>query len=94
MEDGERVIFTEIINTNSFGVSIISTRRISRTQELQMTKHANDSNVTLIQVDGTSDDLDVPCMEIYNDFDFKTKHKVSRFSGSIYAIFKIHIVAN
>ena len=35
-----------------------------------------DENVTTISVDGSSDDLDDPCMKVYNDLDFKNKYRV------------------
>ena len=52
-------------------------RGITKLQELQMTSVGERSNnVTVIGIDGTSDDLDVPMEAIFNDVEFKRQHSI------------------
>uniref|UniRef100_A0A6B2LA82 Threonine synthase N-terminal domain-containing protein n=1 Tax=Arcella intermedia TaxID=1963864 RepID=A0A6B2LA82_9EUKA len=47
--------------------------RISSIQEKQMATHP-EPNVHVYAVDGTSDDLDVPCRNVLSDIEFRDKH--------------------
>ena len=62
--------------------------RVSHVQELQMTRRAKEPNVHLIAVEGTSDDLDVPCNEVFGDAAFKTRHGI----GSINSINIVRVI--
>ena len=61
--------------------------RVSKVQEQQMTT-VEEANVHVVAVEGTSDDLDVPCNEVFGDVAFKTKHAI----GSINSINVVRVV--
>lgn len=61
--------------------------RVSKVQEQQMTT-VDEANVHVVAVEGTSDDLDVPCNEVFADEAFKTKHSI----GSINSINVVRVI--
>jgi len=54
--------------------------RISKVQEQQMITHP-EPNVHVYSVDGTSDDLDVPCRKVLSDVPFRTHHKLASINS-------------
>jgi len=54
--------------------------RISKVQEQQMISHPEE-NVHVYAVEGTSDDLDVPCRKVLSDVPFRTEHKLASINS-------------
>mmetsp|Transcript_15184 Transcript_15184/g.17195 ORF Transcript_15184/g.17195 Transcript_15184/m.17195 type:complete len:492 (-) Transcript_15184:908-2383(-) len=48
--------------------------RVSKVQENQMLSYTKESNCYVVAVDGTSDDLDVPIENVFNNLEFKELH--------------------
>jgi threonine synthase len=65
--------------------------RCSKVQELQMTTISK-PNVTIYRVEGTSDDLDEPIKEIFNDVEYSKKYSVSSINSINWARIMIQVV--